>query len=148
GLEPGARPAVEQVLRSRGAEPTAVADFAAAMREAEARPGEPRLFVARVPSAGSDDLARLTAAAPGQPVIALLPPGADVAALLAAQRAGAAQVVPLPLQPDDFGRALDAVLARHAPPRSAALIAVCGVSGGCGGTTVALNLACELGLAT
>src|SRR5262245_58808998 len=144
GLEPAARSAVGAALRGRGAEPAAVEGLADALRQAEAHLGETHLFIAQLPP---DGLAHLTAAVPGQPVIALLPAGADVAALLAAQRAGAAQVVPLPLRGDDFAQALDRVLAQFAPPpRAAAVIAVCGVSGGCGSTTVALNLACELGL--
>lgn len=145
GLSPD-RPAVEAALRGRAGELADAADLDGALREAAARPGEPLLFLVAVPPGGAAGLARLTAAAPGQPVIALLPPGADLAALLAAQRAGAAQVLPLPVHGDDLGQALDRVQAQFAPPpRAGLVIAVCGVSGGCGGTTLALNLACELG---
>jgi pilus assembly protein CpaE len=145
----GLQAALRSALEQRGAVVAAVcADLTAARTEALAHPAESHLFVVHLP--GDVDVSRLaalTSAAPGQPVVVLLPPGADLARFMAVQRAGAAQVVPLPFQADDFLRALDCIAVQFAPPaREARVIAVCGVSGGCGATTLALNLACELGL--
>jgi pilus assembly protein CpaE len=148
GVDGGVRPALGRALQQRGAEPAAVcADLAAARAEGLAHPGDVHLFVVQL-APGSDParLGLLTSVLPGQPVLALLPPGADLAALINAQRAGAAQVVPLPLQDDDFLRAVDCIASQFAPAaRASRVIAVCGVSGGCGATTLALNLAYEIG---
>ncbi|MFO0878616.1 MAG: response regulator [Gemmataceae bacterium] len=87
----------------------------------------------------------LTSSLPGHPVLVLLPPGADVSRILATQRAGAAQVVPLPWQSEDFLHALDCMAVQFARvDRDARVVAVCGVTGGAGATTVSLNLAHEL----
>jgi pilus assembly protein CpaE len=153
GVDDGLQPALRDALRLRGAEPAAVgADLAAARAEALAHPGEVHLFIVQLAAcAEADRLGTLTSVLPGQPVLALLPPGADLACMIAAQRAGAAQVVPLPWQADDFLRAVDQIGAQFAPParrrveEGSRVIAVCGVSGGAGATTLALNLACELG---
>lgn len=147
GVEDALQAPLRDALRQRSAEPAAVCpDLAAARAEARARAGDAHLFIVRVAD-GEDParLASLTGGAPGQPVMALLPPGSDLTALLAAQRAGAAQVVLLPWQADDFLRALDCLAVQFAPPaREARVLAVCGVSGGAGATTLALNLAFEL----
>lgn len=147
GVEDALQGPLRAALRQRSAEPAVVcADLAAARAEARAHAGDAHLFIVRLPD-GSDpaSLAVLTASAPGQPTMALLPPGSDLAQLLAAQRAGAAQVVLLPWQADDFLRALDCLAVQFAPPaREATVLAVCGVSGGAGATTLALNLAFEL----
>ena len=51
-----------------------------------------------------------------------MPPGAGVPQVVEAQRAGAAQVVPLPLSADDFLHALDGVALLFPPAqRDAAL---------------------------
>jgi pilus assembly protein CpaE len=144
----GLQPALRSALEQRGAVVAAVCpDLSAARAEALSHPAEAHLFVVNLPpEADVSRLAALTSAVPGQPVIVLLHPGADLSRFMAVQRAGAAQVVPLPLQTDDFLRALDCVAVQFAPPvREARIIAVCGVSGGCGATTLALNLAYELG---
>src|SRR4051812_19370347 len=103
GNEPAIEQAVRTTLRARGTSPAAVcADLDAAVNEAAAHPGDVHLFIVQLPE-GEDPavLASLSEQVPGQPVLALLPPGATLAKLLAAQRAGAAQIVPLPLQADD-----------------------------------------------
>jgi pilus assembly protein CpaE len=147
GVDGALEPALRAALRGRALAPAAVcADLDAARDEALRRPGDAHLFIVQFgPGDDPSWLSVLTGSLPGQPVLALLPPGADLAKLLAAQRAGAAQVVPLPWQPDDFLRALDCLALQFAPPaRDARVVAVCGVSGGCGATTLALNLAFEL----
>jgi pilus assembly protein CpaE len=81
------------------------------------------------------------------PVVALVDTGRDqLATLMAlANRAGATQVVPLPLDTEDFSAALDAVGLEYGYRcANAKIIAVSGVSGGCGATTLAINLASEI----
>ena len=82
----------------------------------------------------------------GWPILALIDPLGDPGRLLAAQRAGASQVVMLPLQPEDLREALDAIAVQvshveHDPQ----VIAIAGVTGGVGATTLTINLANELG---
>src|SRR5262245_57175690 len=146
GVDDALQPAVRAALRVRAAEPAAVcANLDRARREASAHAGDAHHFIVRIASeADLTALAGLTSSTPGQPVMALLPEGSDLQRLLAAQRAGAGQVVLLPWQQDDFLRALDCLAVQFAPPtREARVLAVCGVSGGAGATTLALNLAFE-----
>ncbi|MFO0930198.1 MAG: hypothetical protein U0736_24760, partial [Gemmataceae bacterium] len=147
GMDGALKEQVSSALQQQPAEVAAAcADLGAAQAEAARHPGTAHLFVVHLP-AGQDPslLAAFTAALAGQPVVVLLEPGSDVQRMLAVQRAGAAQVVPLPLQRDDFARALDCVALQFAPPSvHGQLIALCGVTGGCGATTVALNLAYDL----
>lgn len=145
-VESALQPAVREALRSRSAEPANNhPDVGSAWADALAHPGDAHLFIVQL-AVGADPagVGKLTASLPGQPVLVLLA-GADLPRLLAVQRAGAAQVVPLPWQPDDFLHALDCLAVQFAPPtREAKVIAVSGVSGGSGATTLALNLAFEL----
>lgn len=89
-----------------------------------------------------NELRRLRRALPGLPILALA--GYDT--LMAAMRAGANQVVTLPPSPEDFEEALNALAGQFSPGSNPAhrLIAVVGVKGGCGTTTVATNLGAEL----
>src|SRR5262249_34865514 len=133
GVEDDLEPAIRAALRSRRAEPAVVCpDLQAARAEALAHPGDTHLFISQLGDRlMAAPLSLLTRALPGQPVLALAPAGASVAQVLEAQRAGAAQVVPLPLVVDDFLRALDGIALQFAPGlREAQVIAVCGVSGG------------------
>ena len=135
------------LLRARGSDCAhSFADLASATADAEAHPAESHLFIVHVPpDLDLTRLAALTARFPGQPVLTLLPGGSDIPRVLAAQRAGAAQVVTLPLREADFLQALDCLIVQFAPPpQDAHVLAVCGVSGGAGATTLALNLACEI----
>jgi pilus assembly protein CpaE len=81
------------------------------------------------------------------PVVALVDTGRDQLAtlMILANRAGATQVVPVPLDSEDFSGALDTVgLEFGYRGTNAKIIAVSGVTGGCGATTVAINLASEI----
>ncbi len=141
GLDAPTASAVQAALRPRGAQPITHPTPEAALADALARAGEMHLLIA---PAGS--VAMLSEALPGQPILAVLPPGAGVQAVLAAQRAGAAQVAGSPLVPDDFLAAADGIVRQYpAPGRRGRLIAVVGVTGGCGATTLALTLAQEIG---
>jgi pilus assembly protein CpaE len=90
-------------------------------------------------------LSLLAAAAPGRPIIALVE-GPDHSLLVAANRAGATQVVLVPFDRDDFQEAIDRVAAQFGDLRGQTrVIAVAGVTGGCGATTIAAALAYEVG---
>src|SRR5947208_2340331 len=84
-VEPALQPALRAALARRSTEVVACADADAARAEALANPGSAHLFIAQL---DGPRLAALTAALPGQPVVALLPPGAGVAQVIEAQRAG------------------------------------------------------------
>lgn len=108
--------------------------------------GAPRLFILALQT-GEDFqyMRKLRENHVGQPIMALVPNLDDPIGILAAQRSGAAQVVPLPFDADDLRAALDCIALMFGFPASEnTLIAVCGVTGGCGATTLATNLAWEL----
>lgn len=121
-------------------------DVESALAALRGSPGTVRLLIIHVPTAAHVPNVRLlTNHFVGQPVVALVDSQTDPGLLIAAMRAGAAQVVPLPIAPDDFAAALDCV-ARQFGHSAAAnqAVAVSGVTGGCGATTLAVNLAYEL----
>ncbi len=92
------------------------------------------------------DLQRLGQALPGKPILALRDEKSDQTLFLGALRAGAAFAVPVPLDPQDFRTALDWIGKQFGfAPKRVPVIAVAGVSGGCGGTVLAINLAESLG---
>lgn len=105
-----------------------------------------RVFLVRVSSA--DDLPalkRLADVFSGQPIVAVVDASADPSLYLGVNRHGAAQVVPLPIQRDDFQTAMHLVAQQFGGPRGKAeVLAVAGVTGGCGATAIASNLAYEL----
>lgn len=121
-------------------------DFEAAIAALRETNGLPRLFVAYVPN--SSYLARLrqlTGLFVGQPVIALVDAAGDSGVLLGAMRNGAAQVVPLPIAEDDFQSALECIAQQFGHTVTVnQVIAVSGVTGGCGATVLAVNMAYEL----
>jgi pilus assembly protein CpaE len=121
-------------------------DLASALKVLEPDADKTRLFIVYVDS--SEDLAqlkRLSGIFVGRPIIALVHSDRDGSMILKAMRAGALQVVPLPLRREDFGAALDCIAVQFGMARGRAkTIAVAGATGGCGTTTIALNLAYEL----
>ena len=104
-----------------------------------------RLFIIHLRS-GEDltDLVLLRNLFLGQPILALLDAGTKQADLIRVMREGASQVVVLPFQEDDFKAALDAINLQMDRAGNTQLIAVTGVSGGNGATTIAINLAYEI----
>lgn len=112
-----------------------------------ATPRENRLIIIQSSStAETVQLERLNEAAAGIPILSLVDPGADPSLMVRAMRAGAAQVVRLPLQPDDFGAAMHRIAIQFGhPPGQCRTITVLGASEGCGATSIALNLASEIG---
>jgi pilus assembly protein CpaE len=108
--------------------------------------GGPRLYIMHVPDSFQlPKLRQLVGVFSGQPVMALVDAGADPTLLLGAMRTGASQVVPLPIQPDDFKSAMDCIAQQfgHAHAQNQA-ICVSGVTGGCGATVLAVNIANEI----
>src|SRR4051812_17548737 len=108
GVDDAMQPALRSALQARSAEPASCcADVQEGRDFALRLPGEAHLFIVQLaPGEDPNRLTTITGSLPGQPVVALLPAGSDLGRLVAAQRAGAAQVVPLPFQADDFLRAL------------------------------------------
>jgi pilus assembly protein CpaE len=116
---------------------------AAALRDGQA---VNRLLIIHVPDALElPKIRQLVSAFSGQPIMALVDAANDPTLLLGAMRAGASQVVPLPIQPDDFKAAMDCIAQQygHASAENQA-ICVSGVTGGCGATLLAVNLANEI----
>jgi len=91
------------------------------------------------------DMERLSNAFAGCPLAAILACPHGDRAVVEAMRAGAAQVVPFPVEEDDLNAAVKRLLVQfghlHGDVRT---IAVSGVHGGVGATTIALNLAYEI----
>jgi Flp pilus assembly CpaE family ATPase len=109
---------------------------------------EERLCVVRVATADQVvHLRLLSENFVGRPILALVDASSSAEFVFAVNRAGAAQVLPLPLSAEDLRNALRTLKLRHAAPQSVAarrVIAISGVTGGCGATAIAINLACEI----
>ncbi len=106
----------------------------------------PRCFIMHVPDSYMlPKLRQLVGVFTGQPVLALVDAMMDPSVLLGAMRSGAAQVVPLPIQPEDFKAAMDCIGQQfgHTSAQNQA-IAVSGVTGGCGATMLSVNIAYEI----
>jgi pilus assembly protein CpaE len=112
-----------------------------------ANPSDRRLFVVHPQSQTEiSQVEWLNESLVGQPILALVDPARDPSMMVRAMRAGAAQVVRLPLQLDDLRAATHRIAVQfgHSTFKSQ-LIVVIGAGEGVGCTTVALNLASELG---
>jgi Flp pilus assembly CpaE family ATPase len=107
--------------------------------------GQPKLLIVQVGSdCQGEAIRRLVDGLGGWPILALVAGGTrdDV---LRINRAGAVQVVPLPLERDDLHQALNLIEAQFGKgARDRQVIAVTGAAGGSGVTTIAVNLACEI----
>lgn len=121
--------------------PTAekVLERAAALRD------RPRLFIVLTPGqAELEQIKLLSSRFAGFPIIAVAD-SLDQKILLDLMRAGATQIVALPLHAEDFKAALTQISVQFGRPGTGAqMIAVAGVNGGCGATTIAANLAYEV----
>jgi len=125
---------------------TEYSDVGAALAALPLLPDGKRLFALFIKSElDLKQLERLTEVFPGQPILALLDAGNDSAMILKAMRAGASQVVMLPLVTEDFQAALSRLAQQFGQVQGeSTVIAVSGVSEGCGATTISLNLAREI----
>lgn len=107
----------------------------------------PRLVLVEVAEpADYDGIRQLALHYPSWPLVAIVALPAEDGAVLKAMRAGAGQVVPLPIDPPELNQAIQSLLERQLGTGTGAesTIAVCGVTGGCGATTLAVNLAYEI----
>jgi pilus assembly protein CpaE len=111
---------------------------------------EKRLLILQLNSEPDiEGLARVTSSLPGWPVLALVaadgPLNRSDKGIIGIMRAGAAQIVSLPLQAHDFKAALDRLAVQFVyTSKSSKVIAVAGASGGSGATSIAINLAHEI----
>ncbi len=107
---------------------------------------EQRLLITQPRSAEDvQQMARLNEFFSGQPMLALVDPNDDPSLMVRAMRAGAAQVVRVPLQPDDFAEAMQRIAIQFGCPlQRSQLIAVAGASEGSGATTLAIHIAAEM----
>jgi pilus assembly protein CpaE len=106
---------------------------------------QPKLLMVQVGAdCEAETIRRLTTDLSGWPIMALLP-SQRTEDILRINRAGALQVVPLPLDPLDLQQAFS-VIASQADRDSLDrhVLAVTGAAGGSGATTVAVNLAYEI----
>lgn len=104
-----------------------------------------RLFIVHLDSARElPTIKRLSSFCPGNPILVVMSPSADPSVPITAMRMGASQVVMLPLQADDFKMALECIAGQYGTPVTNQVIAVAGVTGGCGATTIAINVAFEI----
>ncbi len=124
---------------------TRFADAAALRRSWAEPPAGPRMVVSVLGS--EDDLLQfrqLCEFLPGWPALVGLSGDYDARAVVRVNRAGAAQIVPVPWTEDDLHQALDRVAAQAGyAARPGKLIVVGGVAEGCGAVTLAVNLAAE-----
>lgn len=122
------------------------ADVNTALSGLNQLPDAKHLFIMHLQ--GEDDLRqlkRLTSKFTGRPILALVSADSDQMILMSAMRAGAAQVVLLPLDSEDFRDALDSVALQFGiPANRSRVIAVAGCCNKCGSTTITLNLAYEM----
>ena len=124
------------------------ADARSAIDSVRLSPNEQRLCFMSVPGPEQvQPLKWLSENLVGRPLVALVSRDSPPEVLFAVNRAGASQVLPLPLELADLRAALHTLKVRHSSPQSVAarrVIAVSGVTGGCGATTIAINLAYEI----
>lgn len=108
-------------------------------------PEAKRLFLMHVASADEvQQVQRLSDTFLGHPILAVLPK-TESGLLLETMRAGAAQIITLPLNGQDFKRALDRLAKQYGYAASESkIVAVCGAREGCGTTSIAINLAFEI----
>lgn len=107
---------------------------------------EKRLFIFRLRSdKDARELERLNDAFIGRPILTVVNSSDEPTLIVQAMRAGAAQVVGLPIQVEDFTLALQRLARQFGHSAQASrVIAVSGVSEGCGATSLAINLSSEI----
>ena len=112
-----------------------------------ANPADKRLLVFYPKSSAEIvQLERLNESVVGQPILALVDPASDPSLMIRAMRAGAAQVVRVPLQADDFRAAMTRIAIQFGHPvAESRVITVLGATEGSGCSSIALNLAAEIG---
>ncbi|MFI5458353.1 MAG: CpaE family protein [Isosphaerales bacterium] len=146
GIDQGFLPVLRRELTHGTAEVESAFAFASAAIECHRHSRKlPKLLIVQIgPDCQADAIQRLATGLAGWPILALL--SSDNAGdFLQVNRAGAVQVVPLPLDHDDFHRALSVIGSQFDKgPSDRHVFAVTGAVGGSGATTIAVNLAYEI----
>jgi pilus assembly protein CpaE len=147
GVDEDLAPQIRRELGGTGIE--AEAEFPAAVHAITAfrdAMQDKRLLIVQFQSAeDAPGLKRLSAAFAGWPILALVDIQVDPENLFRANRAGASQLVALPLAPQDFQEAVACIAGQcGAGSSQARVIAVTGATGGAGSTLTAINLAYEM----
>jgi pilus assembly protein CpaE len=116
------------------------------MQHQPRRPDRPWLFVVVLSSAEDyQHMRRIRETFVGHPILAVVDDAQDPVAVLAAMRSGAAQVVASPFDREDFLSAAECIALMFGfSGGGSKVIVVSGVTGGCGATTIATNLAYEI----
>ncbi len=147
GVEDSVLPPLRRELMSLAAEiesefPTATTAIDGLRRTKK----QPRLLITQVNEIGQEStIQNLSTALGGWPILALTPHDDSAETLLRINRAGAAQMVPLPLDREDFHRAVAMIGAQFGAAHvERHVIAVVGAAGGAGATTLSINLAHEI----
>jgi pilus assembly protein CpaE len=135
-----------EILNERGSVDAEFPDIPSLLKSVWLETGDSRLFIVHVPDEEClNQFRRLTVTYVGQPTIAVVDPANDPAIVVKAMRAGATQVVPLPLGSDDFHAAMECIAVQYGLAAGhARMFAIAGATGGCGTTSIALNLAYEI----
>jgi pilus assembly protein CpaE len=117
-----------------------------ALGSLRAEQSQKKLFIVHFESpADAKCVRRLVETQRGSPILALVDVAESAQNLLEANRAGAMQVIPLPVQPTDLHNALSCLALQYQPPtKDCPLIAFTGSAPGCGATTLATNAAYEI----
>ncbi|HZY84772.1 MAG TPA: cellulose synthase operon protein YhjQ/BcsQ [Gemmataceae bacterium] len=149
GCEPDEAAHVREALAECAVEVEAeFPDARSAIDSVRLSPNELRLCFMSVPGPEQvQPLKWLSESFVGRPLVALVGRDSNAEFLFAVNRAGAGQILPMPLAFPDLKAALHSLKVRHSSPQSVAarrVIAVSGVTGGCGATTIAINLAYEI----
>lgn len=121
-------------------------DVPQAVRGLRFEDGNLRLFLVHLKTQTDlEQLKRLHGAFLDHPVLGLRDAGSDQSIFTGALRAGAAFVVGVPIEGEDLAIALGWIAKQFGfQMRESRLLAVSGVTGGCGATSMALNLAGEI----
>ncbi len=108
--------------------------------------GQPRLLVIQLSEVGQESaVLKLSSTLRGWPILALVSDSDSASELLRLNRAGASQIVPLPLDRDDLHRAAAMVGVQFGAGHvEKHVVAVTGAAGGAGATTLSINLAHEV----
>jgi pilus assembly protein CpaE len=107
---------------------------------------ERKLFIVNFEApADAQCIRRLVETQRGSPIMAFVEMADHPQNLLEANRAGATQVIPMPVQSADLHKALSCLAVQYRPPaKDCPIIAFTGSAPGCGATTLATNAAYEM----
>ncbi|CAN5294935.1 hypothetical protein BH11PLA2_BH11PLA2_28710 [soil metagenome] len=139
-------PGLEQALTESAAKLVGRYADLRAVRIARAENAEPATYLVRLRCEEDVLQLRLLADAyPGEPIVGIVEGECDTATFLRLNRAGATQIVMAPLVAADLIAALDRVSRQFGRiPSLGRVVTICGVIGGVGASSLAVNLTYEL----